>query len=155
VAQILAHIDFLDERLQQLDTEIGERERPFEEVLDRLDTIPGVARRVAEIIVAEIGPDVHRFPSPGHLASWAGLCPGQDESAGKRRSGKTRKGNRSCKPHLLPAVLKPTSRRSSAVSPVDEAPKRQPLPWPTPSYALSTTCSSINTRMRISANCIS
>ena len=94
VAEILAHIDFLDETIERLNTEIGEREHPFEAVLDRLDTIPGVGRRTAEIIVAEVGPDVHRFPSPGHLASWAGLCPGQDESAGKRRSGKTRKGNR-------------------------------------------------------------
>ena len=104
VAQILAHIDFLDETLQRLDTEIEERERPFEAVLDRLDTIPGVARRVAEIIVAEVGPDVHRFPSPGHLASWAGLCPGQDESAGKRRSGKTRKGNRWLRTALVQAA---------------------------------------------------
>jgi transposase len=104
VAQILAHIDFLDETLQRLDMEIGERERPFEVVLDRLDTIPGVARRVAEIIIAEVGPDVHRFPSPGHLASWAGLCPGQDESAGKRRSGKTRKGNRWLRTALVQAA---------------------------------------------------
>jgi transposase len=104
VANILAHIDFLDETLQQLDAEIGERERPFEVVLERLDTIPGVARRVAEIIVAEVGPDVHRFPSPGHLASWAGLCPGQDESAGKRRSGKTRKGNRWLRTALVQAA---------------------------------------------------
>ncbi len=104
VAHILAHIDFLDETLQRLDTEIGERERPFQVVLERLDTIPGVARRVAEIIVAEVGPDVHRFPSPGHLASWAGLCPGQDESAGKRRSGKTRKGNRWLRTALVQAA---------------------------------------------------
>jgi transposase len=94
VAEVLAHIDFLDETIERLSAEIGEREHPFEAVLDRLDTIPGVGRRTAEIIVAEVGPDVRRFPSPGHLASWAGLCPGQDESAGKRRSGKTRKGNR-------------------------------------------------------------
>jgi transposase len=104
VAHILAHIDFLDGTLQRLDTEIGERERPFEVVLERLDTIPSVARRVAEIIVAEVGPDVHRFPSPGHLASWAGLCPGQDKCAGKRRSGKTRKGNRSARTALVQAA---------------------------------------------------
>lgn len=94
VGEILAHIDFLDETIDRLSAEIGERERPFEVALDHLDTIPGVARRTAEIIVAEVGADVQRFPSAGHLASWAGLCPGQDESAGKRRSGKTRKGNR-------------------------------------------------------------
>jgi transposase len=94
VAEILAHIDFLDEMIEHPSVEIGERERPFEMVLDRLDNIPGVGRRTAEIVIVEVGADVRRFPSPGHLASWAGLCPGQDESAGKRRSGKTRKGNR-------------------------------------------------------------
>ena len=104
VAEILAHIDYLDDTIERLSAEIGERERPFEPVLDRLDTIPGVGRRIAEIIVAEIGPDVRRFPSAGHLASWAGLCPGQDESAGKRRSGKTRKGNRWLRAALVEAA---------------------------------------------------
>jgi transposase len=60
----------------------------------RLDTIPGVNRRTAEVLLAEIGPDMSRFPSPGNLASWAGLCPGNNESAGKRFSGKTRKGSK-------------------------------------------------------------
>ena len=104
VAEILAHIDYLDDTIERLSAEIGERERPFETVLDRLDTIPGVGRRIAEIIVAEVGPDVRRFPSAGHLASWAGLCPGQDESAGKRRSGKTRKGNRWLRTALVEAA---------------------------------------------------
>jgi len=104
VAEILGHIDFLDETIERLSAEIGERERPFEAVLERLDTIPGVGRRIAEIIVAEVGPDVRRFPSAGHLASWAGLCPGQDESAGKRRSGKTRKGNRWLRTALVEAA---------------------------------------------------
>src|SRR4029453_6306671 len=66
VAEVLAHIDFLDETIARLSAEIGERERPFEEVLERLDTIPGVGRRTAEIVVAEVGADVRRFPSPGH-----------------------------------------------------------------------------------------
>jgi transposase len=110
VAEILGHIDFLDETIERLSVEIGERERPYEVVLDRLDTIPGVGRRIAEIIVAEVGPDVHRFPSAGHLASWAGLCPGQDESAGKRRSGKTRKGNRWLRTALVEAAQ--ASRRT-------------------------------------------
>ncbi len=82
VAETLAHIDFLDETIERLSAEIGKRERPFEAVPDRLDTILGVGRRIAKIIVAESGPDVRRLPSAGHLASWAGLCPGQDESAG-------------------------------------------------------------------------
>ena len=91
VAEILTHIDFFDETLERLSAEIAERERPIELALDHLDTIPGVGRRTAEIIVAEVGPDVQRFPTAGHLVSWAGLCPGHDESAGKRRSSKTRK----------------------------------------------------------------
>ena len=112
VAEILAHIDFLDETIERLSGEIGERERPFEAVLDRLDTIPGVGRRTAEIIVAEVGPDVQRFPSAGHLAAWAGLCPGQDESAGKRRSGKTRKGNRWLRGALVEAAHSSTRTKT-------------------------------------------
>ena len=68
--------------------------RPFEDAVALLDTIPGVARQTAEIIVSEIGMDMSRFPSAAHLAAWAGVAPGNNESAGKRRSGKTRKGNR-------------------------------------------------------------
>lgn len=64
-----------------------------EATLERLRTIPGIGRRTAETLLAEIGPDMGRFPSSGHLASWAGLCPGNDESGGKRRSGRTRKGS--------------------------------------------------------------
>ena len=67
--------------------------RPFAEAAQRLATIPGVGRQAAEVIVAEIGTDMTKFPTAGHLASWAGLCPGNDESAGKRRSGKTTKGS--------------------------------------------------------------
>jgi transposase len=93
VAQQLAHIDFLDATIVQVSAEIAARVRPDEEAIARLDTIPGVGRSVAESLVAEIGSDLTRFPSPKHLASWAGLCPGNHESAGKRRSGKTRKGS--------------------------------------------------------------
>jgi transposase len=64
----------------------------FEEDLERLCTIPGIKRRTAELLLAEIGADMSRFPTHKHLASWAGLCPGNHESAGKRYSGKTRKG---------------------------------------------------------------
>ena len=66
--------------------------RPFAEALERLDTIPGIGQRMAEILVAEIGIDMSRFPSAAHLASWAGMCPGNQESAGKRKTGRTRKG---------------------------------------------------------------
>jgi transposase len=93
IAQQLAHIDFLDASLERVSAEIGERLHPFESALVRLQTIPGVGQRTAQVLLAEIGADLSRFPSAGHLASWAGLCPGNDESAGKRRSGRTRKGN--------------------------------------------------------------
>lgn len=93
IAQQLAHIDFLDVSLQRVSAEIGARLRPFEGELERLQTIPGVGRRTTEVLLAEIGADLSRFPSARHLASWAGLCPGNDESAGKRRSGRTRKGS--------------------------------------------------------------
>ena len=93
IAQQLAHIDFLDASLERLSAEIGDRLRPFEGELERVQTIPGVGRRTAEVLLAEIGPDLSRFPTARHLASWAGLCPGNDESAGKRRSGRTRKGS--------------------------------------------------------------
>jgi transposase len=93
IAQQLAHIDFLDASLERVSAEIGERLRPFEPEVERLQTIPGVGRRTAQVLVAELGVDLTRFPSAAHLASWAGLSPGNDESAGKRRSGRTRKGS--------------------------------------------------------------
>jgi transposase len=93
LGQHLAHIDFLDAQIEQLSAEIAERLRPFASEVTILDSIPGIGRWSAEGILAEIGPDMRRFPTAGHLASWAGMCPGHDESAGKRRSGKTRKGS--------------------------------------------------------------
>ena len=72
---------------------MAERLAPFVSTIERLDVIPGVGRRTAEILLAEIGTDMSRFPSAGHLASWAGMCPGHHESAGKQHDGKTRKGS--------------------------------------------------------------
>lgn len=97
----LCHIDFMDERIAALDAEVAARmatpaqdgTRPFEAAVERLDTIPGVGRRTAEAIVTEIGVDMSRFPTHRHLAAWAGMCPGNNESAGKHRSGRTRKGS--------------------------------------------------------------
>ncbi len=93
LSQQLAHIDFLDTAIEQVSAEIEERMSPFEDEVHRLDAIPGVGRVTAQALIAEIGADVSRFPSAGHLASWAGMCPGNNESAGKKRSGKTRKGS--------------------------------------------------------------
>jgi transposase len=104
VSHLLAHIEYLDETIAQLTAEVEERMRPFERQRELLCTIPGVAERTAEVIIAELGPDVERFPSHRHAASWAAVCPGHDESAGKRRSGKTRKGDRWLRVALIEAA---------------------------------------------------
>jgi len=91
---ILAHIDFLDEQIERLSEAIGEQIRPFAPAVSLLCSIPGIQHRAAEVIIAEIGTDMTIFPSPKHLASFAGQCPGNDQSAGKRRSGRTRKGSK-------------------------------------------------------------
>jgi transposase len=105
VAQQLAHLDALDEILTQVSTEIEARLRPVDAELERLDTIPGIGRRGAEILLAELGLAWDRFPTAAHLASWAGLAPGNHESAGKRKSGKTRRGNRYLRALLVEAAL--------------------------------------------------
>jgi transposase len=104
LTELLSQIDSLDETIARFDTRIQEICGPFEEAVGLLDTIPGVARRTAEMIVAEIGTDMTRFPSADHLASWAGVAPGNYESAGKRASGKTRKGNRFLRTSLVQAA---------------------------------------------------
>lgn len=89
----LRHLDFLDAEIDRLNEEVASRMRPFEEALERVDGIPGVGRRIAEEVLAEIGPEVSHFPTASHLASWARVCPGNHESAGKRISGSTGHGN--------------------------------------------------------------
>jgi transposase len=84
----------LESLIAKYSARIGEAMRPFAEAEARLRTIPGVGAQAAEVIVAETGADMSRFATSGHLASWAGVCPGNHESAGKRRSGKTTKGSR-------------------------------------------------------------
>src|SRR2546423_1305097 len=89
----LDHIDHLDAAIARIDEEVDRQMVPFQEAAAHLRSIPGVGPKVTEVIVAEIGVDMSRFPTPAHLASWAGLCPGNFESAGKSRSGQTGKGN--------------------------------------------------------------
>lgn len=91
--QLLDHVDWLDAAIGDLDARIAELTAGHAEVIARLRTIPGVGQRTAEAIVAETGADMSRFPTSAHLASWAGLCPGHNESGGKRRSGRTRPGD--------------------------------------------------------------
>lgn len=91
--QHLGHIDYLDETIAKVDAEVTEQIRPFQAAVDRWDQLPGINQRVGQIIVAEAGAELKQFATAGHCASWAAMCPGNHESGGKRKSGKTNKGN--------------------------------------------------------------
>jgi transposase len=94
LGELLAHLDYLEEAVGRLSVAVEELVAPFADQVGLLRTIPGVDRRTAEVLLAEIGPDMGRFPTAGHLASWAGMCPGTNESAGKHYSGRTRNGSK-------------------------------------------------------------
>jgi transposase len=104
VGELLAHLEYLDESIERLSDDITAMIAPFATSIDLLDTIPGVDRRTAQVVLAEIGPDMSRFPTSGNLASWTGVCPGNNESAGKRFSGKTRKGSKWLRRALVEAA---------------------------------------------------
>jgi transposase len=110
---LLGRIDHLDSVLSSLDAEVARRLSPFEETIRRMDGIPGLGKRAAEVILAEIGTDMARFPTSGHLASWAGVCPGNNMSAGKRYSGKTRKGSPWLKSTLMECAWGSTRKKNS------------------------------------------
>lgn len=103
LAEALGHLDLLEEAIERLNAEVTTRMAPFEPALQRLVTIPGVGRRTAEVIIAEAGTDMSRWPTPGHFASWIAICPGNHESAGKRYSGRTRHGNKALRAALTEA----------------------------------------------------
>jgi transposase len=92
--EILTHVDELNQLIVSLNQRIAQMVAPYESTIERLDEIVGVGRLTAEIILAEIGPSVDKWPTSGHLASWSCLCPGNNESGGKRRRGKRRKGQK-------------------------------------------------------------
>lgn len=100
----LRHLDFLNSEIERLDQEAARRVQPFEETVAAVDTIPGVGRRTAEVIMAEIGADMARFPTSGHLASWSGVCPGNRQSGEKRKPSPTRKANNWLKSALVEAA---------------------------------------------------
>jgi transposase len=104
LAQQLRHVEFIEQQIEEISKEIEERMRPFLAAMELLDSIPGIGPRIAQTIVAEAGVDMSRFPTAGHLASWTGLAPGQNQSAGKNRSGRTRQGNRFLKSAMVEAA---------------------------------------------------
>jgi transposase len=115
ITQILSKIDFLEEAIATLTDEIDRQVRPFEAAVTRLMTIPGLARRNAITVLAETGGDMRPFPSAAHLCSWAAICPGQNESGGKRRTGKLRDGNRYLRGALVEAGQAITRAKGTAL----------------------------------------
>ena len=101
LSQVLDHIDDLNKRISTLDTMVKDYMTEYEAAISAIDELPGIGRRSAEVILAEIGKDMSRFPSAAHISSWAGLCPGNHKSAGKRKHGKTTKGNQTLKSILV------------------------------------------------------
>ncbi len=112
----LEHVTHLDALIGRLGERSEEVLAPVAEAVAQLTTIPGVGQRVAETVVAEIGADMERFPTADHLASWAGMCPGNNESAGKRRSGRTTKGSRWLRATLVQAAWAASHTRDTALS---------------------------------------
>ena len=116
LTKALPHIDHLDHTIEAYTARIAAVIAPFAAAVERWDSLPGVDRRVAEVAVAEVGPDMAPFPSARHLASWAGMCPGNHESAGKRKRGKTRKGNRYLRAALVQAAHAAAHTRDCALA---------------------------------------
>ena len=109
----MKHIDELTERIKEMDELIDEYMKEYEKNKKKVEKIPGLGKRSSEIILAEIGQDMNRFPTAGHISSWAGVCPGNNESAGKRRSGKTRKGNKILKSTLVECAQSAVRRKDT------------------------------------------
>jgi transposase len=114
--ELLEHLEFVESKMARLEREIGEHLRPFEEKVERLCTIPGVEWVTASGLIAEIGVNMEQFPDAEHLASWAGLCPGSYESAGKRKSGKTRKGSAWLRRCLCQAAWAVSTKKNNYLS---------------------------------------
>lgn len=115
VGRLLADLEYCEEAIADVSVRIEALMHPFATLVARLDTIPGINRRTAEVLIAELGPDMAVFPTAQHAVSWTGLAPGQHESAGKRRKVKTRPGNRWLRTVLIEAALAAIHKRGSAL----------------------------------------
>jgi transposase len=144
--RILDHLDFLEASVAALTEQIDARTRPYAAVFELLLPVPGLDRLTIDVVIAETGADMDRFGSPAQLASWAGLCPGNHESAGKRRRVGTHPATSGCgvpwsrPPAPPPAPRAPTSPPSTARSPADVGPTRPPSRSPTACLTSSGTC---------------
>ena len=110
---VIEHINDMAERIEKLNKMVEKYMEKYEKNIKKLEKIPGIGKTSAQVILAEIGQDMQQFPTAGHLASWAGVCPGNNESAGKRRSGKTRKGNQVLKSTLVQCANSSKRHRNS------------------------------------------
>ena len=142
----LRHLSYLDAEVERLDAEVERRVGPHDDVLEAVDTIPGVGRRTAETIVAEVGTDMDRFTTPGHLASWAGVSPGNNRSADKSKRSPVKKGNASLqsvwwKQPGPPPGPRPIWEPSTAAWLAASEPTGPPWPLHTPSPSSSTPSS--------------
>ena len=113
VRAILDHIDDMTRRIADMDDIVRGEMEAYEEAMKRLEEIPGIGRRSAQVILSEIGLDMSRFPTAAHLCAWAGLAPGNNESAGKRHSGKTRKGNKTLKTTMIQSAKSAKKKEGS------------------------------------------
>lgn len=116
LSQLLADIAGYEEQVEEVSLLIAQRLQSQQELLDRLDEIPGVNQRVAQVIAAEVGTEVKRFPTAEHLVSWAGICPGNNQSAGKRRSSRIKPGNRSLRAAIVEAANAARRKKDSYLS---------------------------------------
>ncbi len=112
-AMILAHIDVIDTMIAEMDERVAAEMQPYQVEVELLSTVNGIARRAAEVILAEIGADMSRFATAGHLASWAGVCPGNNKTGGKAKPGHTRPGNKWLKSTLGIAALSAIKMKNS------------------------------------------
>ena len=116
VAEILTHLDFLDEAIERVSQEVSNCIFPFSRKVELMDLVPGINQRVAEGVLSEMGVDMSFFPSHRHAASWVGLCPGNNESAGKRKNGRVRKGNPWLRRYLIEASWAAVKKRGTYLS---------------------------------------